>query len=91
MYHAGADWRGRNAISPFAARAPQVQLGRCRTILRVSYTHVIGKRLQVLVPDQEMSEIQRMAKRERLTIGEWVRRTLREARSQRPVMEPEAN
>jgi hypothetical protein len=43
----------------------------------------------VLIPDQEMSDIRRLAKRERLTVGEWVRRTLREARMNRPVIEPE--
>ncbi len=36
-----------------------------------------------------MSEIQRLAKRERLTVGEWVRRALRDARARRPVMDPE--
>ena len=30
-----------------------------------------------------------MAKRERLTVGEWVRRTLRDARANRPVIDPE--
>jgi hypothetical protein len=50
----------------------------------------MSKRLQVLLPDQEMSEIQRLAKREHLTVGEWVRRTLRQARANRPVSEPEA-
>jgi hypothetical protein len=49
----------------------------------------MSKRLQVLLPDQEMSEIQRLAKREHLTVGEWVRRTLRQARANRPVSEPE--
>jgi len=49
----------------------------------------MSKRLQVLLPDQEMSDIQRWAKRERLTVGEWVRRVLREARSTRSVIEPE--
>lgn len=49
----------------------------------------MSKRLQVLLPDQEMSEIQRLAKRERLTVGEWVRRTLREARLNRPLIDPE--
>jgi len=43
----------------------------------------------VLLPDQEMSDIQRLAKRERLTVGEWVRRTLRDARASRPAIEPE--
>ena len=50
----------------------------------------MSKRLQVLLSDQEMSEIKRLAKRERLTVGEWVRRALREARSTRPAVEPEA-
>lgn len=49
----------------------------------------MSKRLQVLLPDQEMSDIQRLAKREHLTVGEWVRRVLREARAGRPTVEPE--
>jgi hypothetical protein len=49
----------------------------------------MSKRLQVLVPDAEMSDIQRFAKRERLTVGEWVRQTLREARASRPAIDPE--
>jgi hypothetical protein len=49
----------------------------------------VSKRLQVLLPDQEMSDIQRLARRERLTVGEWVRRVLREARQSRPTIEPE--
>jgi hypothetical protein len=36
-----------------------------------------------------MAEIQRLAKRERLTIGAWVRRALRDARSSRPSLDPE--
>ena len=50
---------------------------------------MVSKRLQVLLADQEMVAIQRLARRERLTVGEWVRRTLREAREQRPLNEPE--
>jgi hypothetical protein len=49
----------------------------------------MSKRLQVLIPDSEMSDIQRLAKSERLTVGEWVRRTLRDARASRPVIDPE--
>lgn len=49
----------------------------------------MSKRLQVLLPDQEMSAIQRLAKRESLTVGEWVRRVLQEARAGRPEIEPE--
>jgi hypothetical protein len=50
----------------------------------------VSKRLQVLLPDQEMIEIQRFARRERVTVGEWVRRVLREARARQPVNDPEA-
>ncbi len=49
----------------------------------------MSKRLQVLLPDQEMTEIQRFARRERVTVGEWVRRVLREARLRQPVNDPE--
>lgn len=36
------------------------------------------KRLQVLLDDAELRTIQRLARRERLTTAEWVRRRLRE-------------
>ena len=49
----------------------------------------MSKRLQVLLPDSEMSDIQRLAKREHLTVGEWVRRALRDARASRPEIDPE--
>jgi len=49
----------------------------------------MSKRLQVLLPDREMSEIQKLAKREHLTVGEWVRRVLRDARSRRSTVDPE--
>ena len=50
----------------------------------------MSKRLQVLLPDAEMAEIQRMARREHITVGEWARRVLREARSQRSGGDPKA-
>jgi len=37
-----------------------------------------------------MIEIQKLAVRERLTVGEWVRRALREARSRRSSIEPQS-
>jgi hypothetical protein len=43
----------------------------------------------VLLPDPEMSDIRRFAKREHLTVGEWVRRVLRDARASRPAIDPE--
>jgi len=49
----------------------------------------MSKRLQVLLPDQEMSDIQTLARRERITVGDWVRRALREARAHKPVNDPE--
>ncbi len=56
----------------------------------VFYTHSMSKRLQVLLPDAEMEEIRRLARREQVAVGEWVRRVLREARSKRPVHEPQS-
>lgn len=50
----------------------------------------MSKRLQVLLPESEMIEIQKLAVRERLTVGEWVRRALREARSRRSSIEPQS-
>jgi hypothetical protein len=49
----------------------------------------MSKRLQVLLPDRQMSEIQRLARSERITVGEWVRRTLREARMRKPSTDSE--
>ncbi|PWU06406.1 MAG: antitoxin [Terriglobia bacterium] len=50
----------------------------------------MSKRLQVLLADREMSEIRRLARQEKLTVGEWVRRTLREARERKPMKDVEA-
>jgi hypothetical protein len=49
----------------------------------------MSKRLQVLLPDQEMLDIQRLARRDHITVGEWVRRALREARTRKPVNDAE--
>ena len=38
------------------------------------------KRLQVLLEDDELRAIQRLARRNRMTTAEWVRRSLRAAR-----------
>ena len=38
------------------------------------------RRLQVLFEDDELREIQRLARRQRMTTAEWVRRSLRTAR-----------
>jgi hypothetical protein len=46
----------------------------------------VTKRLQVLLDDAELRTIQRLARRDKLTTAEWVRRRLREgaASSARP-------
>jgi hypothetical protein len=49
----------------------------------------MSQRPQVLLPDEEMSVIQHLARGERLTVGGWVRRAVREARMRRPVNGPE--
>ena len=49
----------------------------------------MSKRLQVLLTDQELVQINRLAKREHVTVGEWVRRALREACAVRPATDPE--
>ena len=48
----------------------------------------MSKRLQVLLPDAEMNEIRRFARREHLTVGEWVRRALSLAVSRQSVGDP---
>ena len=44
----------------------------------------MSKRLQVLLDEAELREIQRIARRRRTTVAEWVRQTLRAARRQEP-------
>jgi len=41
---------------------------------------MMRKRLQVLLEEDELQVIRRAARRERLTVAEWVRRALREVR-----------
>ena len=40
----------------------------------------MSKRLQVLLEDSELREIKRVAAQQRMTVAEWVRQALREAR-----------
>ena len=42
------------------------------------------KRLQVLLDEEEYLEIQRYARRQQLTVAEWVRQALRKAKSGLP-------
>lgn len=45
-------------------------------------------RLQVLLEDDEIAEIRRVAKRHRMTVAEWVRQALRKARRDEPLIDP---
>jgi hypothetical protein len=46
------------------------------------------KRLQVLLDDAELRELQRAARAERMTVAEWVRQALRAARRRAPTGDP---
>ncbi len=45
-------------------------------------------RLQVLLEDDEIAEIRRVARRHRMTVAEWVRQALRRARRDEPTTDP---
>ncbi len=45
-------------------------------------------RLQVLFEDDEIAEIRRVAKRHRMSVAEWVRQALREARRDESTVDP---
>lgn len=45
----------------------------------------MSKRLQVILDDKEMRDIQRTAKRQQMTVAEWVRQALRAAQRQVPL------
>ena len=41
--------------------------------------------MQVILDDRELREIKRIARRNRMTVAEWVRQALRAARQQEPA------
>jgi hypothetical protein len=45
----------------------------------------MSKRLQVLLDERELRQIQRIARARRLTVAEWVRQALRAASRQEPL------
>ena len=49
------------------------------------YHSTVSKRLQVLLDPQENREIQGTARRQRMSVAEWVRQALRKARSDSPL------
>jgi hypothetical protein len=44
----------------------------------------MSKRLQVLLDESELREVRRIARQQRMTVAEWVRRALRAARRTEP-------
>lgn len=47
----------------------------------------MSKRLQVLLEEEELDEVRRVAERHHMTVAEWVRQVLRAARRQEPERE----
>jgi len=47
----------------------------------------MSKRLQVLLDESELREIKRIARRQRMSVAEWVRQILRGARRREPVID----
>jgi hypothetical protein len=47
----------------------------------------MSKRLQVVLGEEEYREIQRLARRHRMTVSEWVRQSLRRAGRDEPVVD----
>jgi hypothetical protein len=45
----------------------------------------MSKRLQVLLDEAEFQELRRTARRQRMTVAEWVRQALRRARRREPA------
>jgi hypothetical protein len=48
----------------------------------------MSKRLQVLLDEAELREIQRLARRKQLTVADWVRQALRAARHAEVTRQP---
>lgn len=48
----------------------------------------MSQRLQVLLEEAEFAEIRRAARRQRMTVAEWVRQALRRARQSEPAGDP---
>ena len=49
----------------------------------------MSKRLQVILDDREYRDVQRIARRHRMSVSEWVRSALRAARKQEPSIAPD--
>ena len=51
------------------------------------YTTDMSKRLQVILSDDEMKELQKIARQQKITVADWVRRALISARNRQPMKE----
>jgi len=51
------------------------------------YTHAMSKRLQVLLDEEEYQRLEASARKDRVTVSEWVRRALRSAGDRQPATE----
>lgn len=49
---------------------------------------IMSQRLQVLLDEEEFAQIRRVARRHRVTVAEWVRQALRQARRDEPSSDP---
>ena len=50
---------------------------------------LMSKRLQVVLDDREFGDLQRIARKNRVSVSEWVRTALRSARKQEPTVAPD--
>ena len=54
---------------------------------RARYIHRMSKRLQVVLNDAEYRGLQRLARRDGMTVSEWVRQALRAVRKREPQVD----
>lgn len=50
----------------------------------------MSKRLQVLIDENELKEIQKLAREENITVADWVRRALKKAKQAQPKANPQS-
>ena len=50
----------------------------------------MSKRLQVLIEENELKEIQNLAREENITVADWVRRALKKAKQAQPRTNPQS-
>lgn len=57
--------------------------------LAAEHTHAMSMRLQVIIDDAEYRDLQRQARRHKVTVSEWVRRAIRELAAREPGAAPD--